>query len=84
MLRERGLTGRIGLELTQGTAAGDLMVAEPTVFSQAWFAGFDDVCREVVDASGLIAQARAIKTEQEIERMRLAAELAARGDGARA
>jgi Xaa-Pro aminopeptidase len=67
----------VGLELTQGTAAGDLMVAEPTVFSQTWFGGFDDVCREVMDASGLLAQARAIKTEQEIERMRLAADLAA-------
>jgi Xaa-Pro aminopeptidase len=33
----------------------------------------------VVDASPLLAQARAIKTEQEIERMRLAAELAALG-----
>jgi Xaa-Pro aminopeptidase len=30
-----------------------------------------------VDASGLLASARAVKTEQEIERMRLAAELAA-------
>jgi Xaa-Pro aminopeptidase len=79
VLRERGLTGRLGLELTQGTQAGDLMVAEPTVFSQTWFGGFDDVCREVVDASGLLAQARAIKTPQEIERMRLAAELAALG-----
>jgi Xaa-Pro dipeptidase len=79
VLRERDLTGRIGLELTQGTQAGDLMVAEPTVFSQTWFGGFDDVCREVVDASTLLAQARAIKTEQEIERMRLAAELGALG-----
>jgi Xaa-Pro aminopeptidase len=77
VLVERDLTGRVGLELTQGTQAGDLMVAEPTVFSQSWFGGFDDVCREVVDASPLLAQARAIKTEQEIERMRLAAELAA-------
>lgn len=77
VLAERNLTGRVGLELTQGTQAGDLMVAEPTVFSQTWFGGFDDVCREVVDCSTLLAQARAIKTEQEIERMRLAAELAA-------
>jgi Xaa-Pro aminopeptidase len=77
VLHERDLTGRVGLELTQGTQAGDLMVGEPTVFSQAWFEGFDDACREVVDCSALLAQARAIKTEQEIERMRLAAELAA-------
>jgi Xaa-Pro dipeptidase len=53
------------------------MVAEPTTWSAPWFAAFNDVCREVVDASQLLAQARAIKTEQEIERMRLAAELAA-------
>jgi Xaa-Pro aminopeptidase len=53
------------------------MVAEPTVFSQPWFEGFAGACREVVDASPLLARARAVKTEQEIERMRLAAELAA-------
>ncbi|MBV9194450.1 MAG: aminopeptidase P family protein [Solirubrobacterales bacterium] len=77
VLRERELTGRIGLELSQGTQASDLMVAEPTVFSQPWFDAFTGVCREVVDCSGLLAEARAIKTAQEIERMRLAAELAA-------
>ena len=76
-LTERDLTGRIGLELTQGTQAADRMVAEPTVFSQSWFDAFRSACREVVDCSGLLARARAIKTEQEIERMRLAAELAA-------
>jgi Xaa-Pro aminopeptidase len=30
VLRERDLTGRIGLELTQGTQASDRMVGEPT------------------------------------------------------
>lgn len=77
VLRERDLSGRVGLELTQGTQAADRMVAEPTVFSQDWFAGFDTACREVVDCSGLLARARAIKTEQELERMQLAADLAA-------
>jgi Xaa-Pro aminopeptidase len=77
-LRERDLTGRIGLELSQGTQSADLMVAEPTVFSQPWFEAFEKVCREVVDCSPLLASARAIKTEQEIERMRLAGELASR------
>jgi Xaa-Pro aminopeptidase len=74
VLGERGSNRRVGLELSQGTQAADLMVAEPTVFSQPWFEAFSN---EVVDASGLLAAARAIKTEQEIERMRLAAELAA-------
>lgn len=77
VLVERGLTGRVGLELSQGTQAADRMVAEPTVYSRDWFEGFAGTCREVVDCSALLARARAIKTEQEIERMRLAAELAA-------
>jgi Xaa-Pro dipeptidase len=75
IVRERG--GRVGLELSQGTQASDRMVGEPTVFSQPWFAGFDDVAGEVVDASTLLVRARMLKTEQEIERMRLANELAA-------
>lgn len=77
VLAERDLTGRIGLELTQGTQAADRMVGEPTVFSKDWYDAFAARCREVVDCSGLLAQARAIKTDQELERMRLAADLAA-------
>src|SRR2546426_7208857 len=64
---------RIGLELSLGTQASDRMVGEPTTFTQAWFAGFPDA----VDATPLLAAARAIKTEQEIERLRLANEIAA-------
>jgi Xaa-Pro dipeptidase len=77
VLAERGITGRIGLELTQGTQAADRMVGEPTVPAQDWFDAFAPRCREVVDGSGLLARARAIKSDQELERMRLAAELAA-------
>lgn len=77
VLAERDLTGRVGLELSQGTQAADRMVAEPTTFSRPWFDGFSGSCRELVDASPLLARARAIKTAQEIERMRLAAQLAA-------
>lgn len=77
VLAGRDLTGKVGLELSQGTQAADRMVGEPTVPSQDWFAAFTGSCREVVDCSGLLAQARAVKTDQEVERMRLAAELAA-------
>lgn len=77
VLAERGLTGRIGLELSQGTQAADRMVGEPTVPSRDWFDAFGECAQQVVDASGLLAQARAIKTGQELDRMRLAAELAA-------
>jgi Xaa-Pro aminopeptidase len=65
--------GRVGLELSLGTQAADRMVGEPTTFTAEWFTAFG----EVEDATPLLAAARAIKTEQEIERMRLANEIAA-------
>lgn len=77
VLRERDLGGRVGLELSQGTQSADRMVGEPTTWTQPWFDAFKQVAGEVVDASPLLAEARAIKTPQEIERMKLANELAA-------
>ncbi len=65
--------GRIGLELSLGTQASDRMVGEPTTFTAAWFDGFG----EAADATTLLARAREIKTPQELERMRLANEIAA-------
>jgi Xaa-Pro dipeptidase len=64
---------RVGLELSLGTQASDRMVGEPTTFPKAWFDAFPDAA----DASPLLAEARAIKTEQELERMRLPNEIAA-------
>jgi Xaa-Pro aminopeptidase len=65
--------GRVGLELSLGTQASDRMVGEPTTFTRDWFEAFG----EVEDATSLLAEARAVKTEQEIERMRLANDVAA-------
>jgi Xaa-Pro aminopeptidase len=65
--------GNIGLELSLGTQAADRMVGEPTTFTRDWFTAFGDAA----DASPLLATARALKTEQEIERMRLANDIAA-------
>jgi Xaa-Pro aminopeptidase len=79
ILRERKLTGRVGVELSQGSQICDRMVGEPTVFTQGYFDAFRPVVREVVDAAPLLAGVRMIKTPQEIERMRLANELAAIG-----
>jgi Xaa-Pro dipeptidase len=73
VVAERGLDGSVGLEFSQGTQASDRMVGEPTTPTKALFEAFANG----VDASGLLAQARAIKTAQEIERMRLANEIAA-------
>jgi len=77
VLKERSLTDKIGIELNMGTQAADRMVGEPTTPTKMYFDGFQGVAREVVDATPLLNQARAIKTPQEIERMRLANELAA-------
>ena len=77
VLRERGLTGKIALELNMGTQSADRMVAEPTTPTQIFFDSFRKIACEVIDATPLLAEARAIKTSQEIERMSLANELAA-------
>jgi Xaa-Pro aminopeptidase len=75
VLRERGIE-RVALELSGGTQTVDRMVGEPTVPWLGWFQGFGP---GPADASPLLAAARMIKTEQEIERMRLANTLASMG-----
>jgi Xaa-Pro aminopeptidase len=65
--------GAVGLELSLGTQATDRMVGEPTTYSKGWFDAFP----AALDATGLLAAARAVKTSQEVERMRLANEIAA-------
>ena len=72
VVREAGYE-RIGLELSLGTQASDRMVGEPTTYTHAFFHAFG----AAEDATLLLAEARAVKTPQEIERMRLANELAA-------
>ena len=64
---------RVGLELSLGTQASDRMVGEPTTFTSAWFDAFP----EAADATPLLVRARARKTAQELERLRLANEIAA-------
>lgn len=79
VLRERSLTDKVAMELNMGTQASDRMVGEPTTFTQTYFESFRKAVREVVDSTPLLNEARAVKTPQEIERMRLANELAALG-----
>ena len=79
VLRERKLAGRVGIELSQMSQICDRMVGEPTVFWQGYFDAFRGAAKQVIDATPLLAEVRAIKTPQEIERMRLANELAAIG-----
>jgi Xaa-Pro dipeptidase len=63
---------RVGLELSLGTQAADRMVGEPTTYTQSWFEAFPGAA----DATPVLTDARAIKTEQELERMRIANEIA--------
>jgi Xaa-Pro dipeptidase len=79
VLRERKLDGRVGIELSQFSQTCDRMVGEPTVYWQGYYDVFRASCREVIDVAPLLAEVRMIKTPQEIERMRLANELAAMG-----
>ena len=77
VLAERGLTGQIGVELSQGLQSTDRMLGEPTVYTLEYFTTLQAAAREVVDAVPLLTAARLIKTPQEIERMRIANEVAA-------
>jgi Xaa-Pro dipeptidase len=63
----------VGLELSLGTQAADRMAGEPTTFTAGWFEAFPGA----VDATPLLARARSLKTAQEVERMRLANDIAA-------
>src|SRR5207237_10877070 len=76
VLKQRCLTDKIAVELNMGTQSADRMVGEPTTPSQNFFDAFRKVSGQVVDATPLLNEARSIKTTQEIERMRIANELA--------
>ena len=78
VLGERDLA-RVGIELSQNTQGADRMAGEPTVYTKAYFDAFAHAAREVVDATGLLTRARQHKSAQEIERMRIAQELATLG-----
>jgi Xaa-Pro aminopeptidase len=72
-LAATGDYGNVALELSLGTQASDRMIGEPTTFTKAWF----DAWPDAADAMPVLNAARAIKTEQEVERVRLANELCA-------
>jgi Xaa-Pro dipeptidase len=79
VLRERKLTGRVGVELSQLAQICDRMVGEPSLYTKGYFDAFSGVAKQIVDCTPLLAEVRAIKSPQEIERMKLANELAALG-----
>jgi Xaa-Pro aminopeptidase len=76
VLKERGLTGRVGIELSQSGQSTDRMLGEPTVYTYEYFTTLIDAVSEPVDAVPLLIRARLTKTSQELERMRMANEVA--------
>src|SRR5216683_650926 len=70
VLKERNLTRRVGIELSQNSQICDRMVGEPTVYWQGFYDSFRAVSKETIDATPLLAQVRMIKTPQEIDRIR--------------
>src|SRR5438067_2637909 len=77
VLKQRDVTDTVAIELNMGTQSADRMVGEPTTTKQFYFDAFRKIAKNVTDATALLNEARSIKTSQEIERMRLANELAA-------
>ena len=77
VLKEKGTTDKVAVELNMGTQSADRMVGEPTTPTQIFFDAFKKAAGQVVDATPMLNEARSIKTAQEVERMRLANELAA-------
>src|SRR5713101_6851383 len=67
VLRERKLSRRVGIELSQTSQICDRMVGEPTVYWQGFYDAFRAGCAEVVDAAPLLSELRMIKTPKEIE-----------------
>lgn len=79
VVAERDLGRRVGIEMNQNAQSADRMAGEPTVYTLGYFDALRGAVREVVDATGLLVRARSLKTAQEIERMKLAQELATLG-----
>src|SRR6202790_4928165 len=48
VLKERGLTDKVAVELNMGTQSADRMVGEPTTFMMFYFESFKNFCGECV------------------------------------
>jgi Xaa-Pro aminopeptidase len=55
VLRERKLTRRVGIELSQTSQICDRMVGEPTVYWQGFYDSFRAACKETIDAAPILA-----------------------------
>lgn len=77
ILAERGLDRRVGIETSNAVQAPERMTGEPTVYWRGWYDALEEAAGEVVDCTPILGELRKIKTDQEVERLRLTNELAA-------
>jgi len=77
ILKERGLTRRIGVETSNAVQGTERMTGEPTVYWKGYFDDLEAAVDEMVDCTPMLTRLRMIKTDQEIERMRITNDLAA-------
>lgn len=77
ILKDRGLTRRIGVETSNAVQGPERMTGEPTVYWKGYFDDLDAAIEDVVDCTPLLTTVRMIKTDQEIERLRITNDLAA-------
>ena len=77
VLRDRGLTRRVGVETSNAVQSPERMTGEPTVYWKGYFDDLEAAVDEMVDCTPLLTAARMIKTDQEVERMRITNDLSA-------
>lgn len=77
VLEERGFTSRIGVETSNAVQGPERMTGEPTVYWKGYFDDLEAAIDEVVDCTPMLTRLRMIKTDQEIERLRITNDLAA-------
>ncbi len=77
VLQERGLTRRIGVETSNAVQSPERMTGEPTVYWKGYFDDLEDAIDEVVDCTPMLTRLRMLKTDQEVERLRITNDLAA-------
>ncbi|MBT8217079.1 MAG: aminopeptidase P family protein [Acidimicrobiia bacterium] len=77
VLTERGLTRRIGVETSNAVQSPERMTGEPTVYWKGYFDDLEAAIDEVVDCTPMLTRLRMIKTDQEVERLRITNDLAA-------
>jgi Xaa-Pro aminopeptidase len=77
VIRERGLGRRVGVEASHAVQGADRMVGEPTGFTKVYFDTIEQAVGEMIDFSPSLYGLRMIKTDQEVERLRITNDLAA-------